>query len=64
MGFYNWFRYIGVGLLVLGVGSLLFASPHFISGTTKTSKQSEHLCQKISNITSPLVCLQLLYFIK
>lgn len=42
-------RYIGVGVLVLGIGSLLFASPHYIAGPYKSGQQTETVCQPTLN---------------
>ncbi|XP_043261056.1 solute carrier organic anion transporter family member 4A1 isoform X1 [Colletes gigas] len=45
-------RYIGVGVLVLGIGSLLFASPHYIAGPYRGGQQSENICQRVTNTSS------------
>ncbi|XP_035732856.1 solute carrier organic anion transporter family member 4A1-like isoform X3 [Vespa mandarinia] len=42
-------RYIGVGVLVLGLGSLLFASPHYLVGSYRGGQQSENICQRVNN---------------
>ncbi|XP_015183412.1 PREDICTED: solute carrier organic anion transporter family member 4A1 isoform X4 [Polistes dominula] len=45
-------RYIGVGVLVLGLGSLLFASPHYLIGPYRGGQQSENICQKANNVST------------
>ncbi|XP_024869142.1 solute carrier organic anion transporter family member 4A1-like isoform X1 [Temnothorax curvispinosus] len=45
-------RYIGIGILVLGIGSLLFASPHYLAGPYRGGQQTENTCQSVSNISS------------
>ncbi|XP_016905153.1 solute carrier organic anion transporter family member 4A1 isoform X2 [Apis cerana] len=45
-------RYIGIGVLVLGLGSLLFASPHYIAGPYRGGQQSENICQRVTNTSS------------
>ncbi|XP_067214968.1 solute carrier organic anion transporter family member 4A1 isoform X2 [Linepithema humile] len=45
-------RYIGVGVLVLGIGSLLFASPHYLAGPYRGDQQKENICQGVANVTS------------
>lgn len=42
-------RYIGVGVLVLGLGSLLFASPHYLAGPYRGGQRSENICQRVTN---------------
>lgn len=41
-------KYIGMGVLILGIGSILFASPQYIAGTYRIIKKSENLCQQLS----------------
>ncbi|KAI4497175.1 hypothetical protein M0802_007659 [Mischocyttarus mexicanus] len=48
-------RYIGVGVLVLGLGSLLFASPHYLIGPYRGGQQSENICQKATNVSTGTV---------
>ncbi|XP_029156847.1 solute carrier organic anion transporter family member 4A1 isoform X2 [Nylanderia fulva] len=45
-------RYIGVGILVLGIGSLLFASPHYLAGPYRGGQQTENVCQSVTNMSS------------
>ncbi|XP_024944928.1 solute carrier organic anion transporter family member 4A1 isoform X2 [Cephus cinctus] len=45
-------RYIGVGILVLGLGSLLFALPHYLGGPYRGGDQSENVCKRMTNNTS------------
>nr|XP_050857140.1 solute carrier organic anion transporter family member 4A1 isoform X1 [Vespula vulgaris] len=45
-------RYIGVGVLVLGLGSLLFASPHYLVGPYRGGQQSENVCQRANNAST------------
>ncbi|XP_048265736.1 solute carrier organic anion transporter family member 4A1 isoform X1 [Bombus affinis] len=45
-------RYIGIGVVVLGLGSLLFASPHYIAGPYRGGQQSENICQRVTNTSS------------
>ncbi|CAL1676917.1 unnamed protein product [Lasius platythorax] len=45
-------RYIGVGILVLGIGSLLFASPHYLAGPYRGGQQTENVCQSVTNTSS------------
>ncbi|XP_025992017.1 solute carrier organic anion transporter family member 4A1 isoform X2 [Solenopsis invicta] len=45
-------RYIGIGILVLGIGSLLFASPHYLAGPYRGGQQTDNICQSVSNISS------------
>lgn len=45
-------RYIGVGILVLGIGSLLFASPHYLAGPYRGDQQTENVCQSVTNTSS------------
>lgn len=45
-------RYIGVGVLVLGIGSLLFAFPHYIAGPYRGGQQSENVCQRVTNVSA------------
>lgn len=42
-------RYVGIGVLVLGLGSLLFASPHYLVGTYRAGDQNDNLCQRVTN---------------
>lgn len=37
-----------MGVLILGIGSILFASPQYIAGTYRIIKKSENLCQQLS----------------
>lgn len=46
--FFFLFRYVGVGILVLGIGSLLFASPHYLAGPYRGDNQKENVCQRMS----------------
>ncbi|XP_078038215.1 organic anion transporting polypeptide 26F isoform X5 [Augochlora pura] len=48
-------RYIGVGVLVLGIGSLLFASPHYLAGPYRGGQQSDSICQRVTNTSSRTV---------
>ncbi|XP_076662567.1 organic anion transporting polypeptide 26F isoform X1 [Halictus rubicundus] len=48
-------RYIGVGVLVLGIGSLLFASPHYLAGPYRGGQQSDNICQRVTNSSSRAV---------
>ncbi|KAK0087850.1 hypothetical protein PV325_013940 [Microctonus aethiopoides] len=41
-------KYVGVGILVLGIGSLLFASPHYLAGPYRGDNQKENVCQRMS----------------
>ncbi|XP_058810314.1 solute carrier organic anion transporter family member 4A1 isoform X2 [Phymastichus coffea] len=41
--------YIGVGVLVLAVGSLLFASPHYLASSYRGADQPENTCGSSSN---------------
>lgn len=45
-------RYIGVGILVLGIGSLLFASPHYLAGPYRGGQQTENVCRSVTNTSS------------
>lgn len=45
-------RYIGVGIVVLGIGSLLFASPHYLAGPYRGGQQTENVCQSVTNTSS------------
>ncbi|XP_072758810.1 solute carrier organic anion transporter family member 4A1 isoform X2 [Anoplolepis gracilipes] len=45
-------RYIGLGVLVLGIGSLLFASPHYLAGPYRGGQQTENVCQSSTNTSS------------
>ncbi|KAJ8670806.1 hypothetical protein QAD02_002065 [Eretmocerus hayati] len=45
-------RYIGIGVIVLGLGSLLFASPHYLAGHYKGGAEMDSTCQKLTNMTS------------
>ncbi|XP_018053910.1 PREDICTED: solute carrier organic anion transporter family member 4A1 isoform X1 [Atta colombica] len=45
-------RYIGIGVLVLGIGSLLFASPHYLAGPYRGGQQTDNICQSVTNISS------------
>ncbi|XP_032677729.1 solute carrier organic anion transporter family member 4A1 isoform X1 [Odontomachus brunneus] len=45
-------RYIGVGILVLGIGSLLFATPHYLAGPYRGGQQTENICQSAANTSS------------
>ncbi|XP_046412309.1 solute carrier organic anion transporter family member 4A1 isoform X1 [Neodiprion virginianus] len=45
-------RYIGIGVLVLSLGCLLFASPHFLVGTYRAGRQYENLCQRVTNTSA------------
>ncbi|XP_031786219.1 solute carrier organic anion transporter family member 4A1 isoform X3 [Nasonia vitripennis] len=47
-------RYIGVGVLVLGLGSLLFASPHYLAGPYRGGTQLENTCSRTN--TSSASC--------
>ncbi|XP_020709154.2 solute carrier organic anion transporter family member 4A1 [Athalia rosae] len=42
-------RYVGIGVLVLGLGSLLFASPHYLVGTYRAGNRNENLCHRVTN---------------
>ncbi|XP_070159925.1 solute carrier organic anion transporter family member 4A1 isoform X3 [Polyergus mexicanus] len=48
-------RYIGVGILVLGIGSLLFASPHYLAGPYRGGQQTENVCRSVTNTSSHLI---------
>lgn len=43
-------RWLGFGVIVMGVGSLIFASPHILYGKYKTVDINEHLCQNNSTL--------------
>ncbi|XP_025268118.1 solute carrier organic anion transporter family member 4A1 isoform X1 [Camponotus floridanus] len=45
-------RYIGVGIVILGIGSLLFASPHYLAGPYRGGQQTENVCQSVTNTSS------------
>ncbi|XP_011505517.1 PREDICTED: solute carrier organic anion transporter family member 4A1 [Ceratosolen solmsi marchali] len=45
-------RYIGIGVLVLGLGSLLFALPHYLVSPYRGSNQVENTCRISSNSSS------------
>ncbi|XP_020290841.1 solute carrier organic anion transporter family member 4A1 isoform X2 [Pseudomyrmex gracilis] len=45
-------RYIGVGVLVLGIGSMLFASPHYLAGPYRGGQQTKNTCQAAANVSS------------
>ncbi|XP_011349076.1 solute carrier organic anion transporter family member 4A1 isoform X1 [Ooceraea biroi] len=45
-------RYIGIGVLVLGIGSLLFASPHYLAGPYRGGQQKENVCRNVANASS------------
>ncbi|XP_066601024.1 solute carrier organic anion transporter family member 4A1 [Prorops nasuta] len=50
-------RYIGIGVLVLGLGSLLFASPHYLAGSHRGNQQIENICRRTTNTsTLPEFC--------
>ncbi|XP_051157758.1 solute carrier organic anion transporter family member 4A1 isoform X2 [Leptopilina boulardi] len=42
-------RYIGVGVLVLGLGALLFASPHYFAGPYRGGHQITNTCHRVNN---------------
>ncbi|XP_043288707.1 solute carrier organic anion transporter family member 4A1 isoform X2 [Venturia canescens] len=42
-------RYIGAGVVALGLGSLVFASPHYLAGTYRGGERSENVCQDFTN---------------
>lgn len=42
-------RYIGAGVVALGLGSLVFASPHYLAGTYRGGDRSENVCQNFTN---------------
>ncbi|XP_012274694.1 solute carrier organic anion transporter family member 4A1 [Orussus abietinus] len=47
-------RYVGIGVLVMGFGSLLFAAPHYLAGRYRGGSQNEYLCQRVANVSSHL----------
>ena len=54
------FRCVGLGALLLGLGSLIFAMPHFIADSYKGSINDENICHSSSepinnNIVSGVV---------
>ncbi|XP_034951398.1 solute carrier organic anion transporter family member 4A1 isoform X2 [Chelonus insularis] len=49
-------KYIGIGVLVLGMGSLLFASPHYLARTYQGSQQTEVVCQKTNETSVSSKC--------
>lgn len=44
-------RWIGFGVLVMGLGALVFSIPHFINGPYKVSTVQPNICRRIVNIT-------------
>ena len=54
------YRYIGVGVLVLGLGNLLFASPHYLAANYRGGQRSEQVCRRVTNATSLMVIINLL----
>ncbi|KAI6649660.1 solute carrier organic anion transporter family member 4A1 [Oopsacas minuta] len=53
-------RVLGVSMFVMGIGSLIFASPHYFSGEYKFNKTSTELCT--GNSTYERSCTDPLYF--
>lgn len=49
-------KYIGIGILVLGLGSLLFASPHYLAGSYRGGHQSENVCHSVTNSSTHATC--------
>ena len=50
-------RYLGIGVLVMGIGSLVFAIPQFTSGPYKATGESQNnLCH--STINNTLICTE------
>lgn len=37
-------RWLGLGVIVMGIGSLIFASPHVLYGKYKNTDTNEHTC--------------------
>lgn len=49
------------GVILMGIGSLIFASPHFIYGTHKSNDVDQNICHLLpDNSTNLEVCLYLI----
>ncbi|XP_064597041.1 solute carrier organic anion transporter family member 4A1-like [Liolophura sinensis] len=44
-------RYLGIGILILGLGSFIFALPHFTSGIYEVTATRESICYSRNNVS-------------
>lgn len=53
-------KWVGVGVLVMGLGALVFSLPHFLSGPYKVSTVNPNICKRIGNISDFQVRFEIL----
>lgn len=44
-------KWVGLGVLVMGLGAMVFSLPHFLSGPYKVSTVNPNTCKRIGNVS-------------
>lgn len=45
-------KWVGFGVLVMGLGALVFSLPHFLTGPYRVPAVQPNICQRIGNVSN------------